>query len=307
MKILILGCSDIAIRRIMPAIREIKNLSFDIASKSKIEKKYGHKNWFNDYDKAIRKTKANIVYISLMNADHFLYAKKSLNLQKHVIIDKPITTSFKKTLFLLKLAKRKKLFLSEALVFDYHRQFKLAKKIIKKKNLNINKIIMKFCIPKPKKNNFKLSKKYGGGCINDMAPYAIGLMRNFLFDKIIYKNILKKNNKKGVNESFSVNVATKKKEFYGIFSHNSEYVNSITFHTSKYIMELYRFSAPPNNKDLNILFKSKNIIKDIKVKKDNTFKNYLSEVIEKIKNKKFNYYYDRILSDAKLKYKIFKN
>tara|TARA_A100000164_G_C21816347_1_gene728050 strand:+ start:57 stop:275 length:219 start_codon:yes stop_codon:yes gene_type:complete len=72
-------------------------------------------------------------------------------------------------------------------------------------------------------------------------------------------------------------------------------------------MELYRFSAPPNNKDLNILFKSKNIIKDIKVKKDNTFKNYLSEVIEKIKNKKFNYYYDRILSDAKLKYKIFKN
>ena len=42
-----------------------------------------------------------------MNADHFLYAKKSLTLQKHVIVDKPITTSFKKTLFLLKLAKRK--------------------------------------------------------------------------------------------------------------------------------------------------------------------------------------------------------
>ena len=61
MKILILGCSDIAIRRIIPAMRKIKNLSFDIASKSKIEKKYGHKNWFNDYDKAIRKTKANIV------------------------------------------------------------------------------------------------------------------------------------------------------------------------------------------------------------------------------------------------------
>ena len=38
MKILILGCSDITIRKIMPTMRKIKNLSFDIASKSKIEK-----------------------------------------------------------------------------------------------------------------------------------------------------------------------------------------------------------------------------------------------------------------------------
>lgn len=306
MKILILGCSDIAVRRIIPAIKKIKNLSFDIASKSKIEKKYGHEKWFNDYDKAIRKTKAKIVYISLVNAYHYLYIKKSLNLQKHVIVDKPITTSSRKTLFLLKLAKRKKLLLSEALVFNYHRQFKLAKKIIKKNNLNINKIIMKFCIPKPKKNNFKLSKKLGGGCMNDMAPYVAGVIRNFLPDKLIYKNIFKKNNN-GINENFSVNVSTKKTEFYGIFSHNSEYVNSITFYTNKYIMELYRFSAPPNNTDLNILFKTKNIIKNIRVKKDNTFKNYLSEVVKKIKNRKLNYYYDLVETDAKIKSKIFKN
>ena len=39
MKILILGCSDIAIRRIIPAIKKISDLKFDIASKSGKKKK----------------------------------------------------------------------------------------------------------------------------------------------------------------------------------------------------------------------------------------------------------------------------
>ena len=74
---------------------------------------------------------------------------------------------------------------------------------------------MKFCIPK-KKNNFKLSKKLGGGCLNDMSPYAISVIRNFLVGNLVYKNVIKykKNN---INESFSINAATKKIEFYGIF------------------------------------------------------------------------------------------
>jgi len=303
MKILILGCSDIAIRRIIPAIKKISDLKFDIASKSGKKKNYGQGSWFKDYDTALKKTNASIVYISLVNADHFNYAKKSLNKNKHVIVDKPITVNFKKTLYLTKLARKKKLLLTEALVFHYHRQFALIKKIIKTNKDQINKIIMKFCIPKPKKSNFKLSKKLGGGCLNDMSPYAISVIRNFLVGNLVYKNVIKKK-KNNINESFSINTATKKIEFYGIFSHNSEYVNSITFHSNSYIMEVNRFSAPPNNIDLQILFRKKNTTKYIIVRKDDTFKKYLSEVVSKIKKKNFYYYLNPIEHDAKLKYKI---
>jgi len=38
---------------------------------------------------------------------------------------------------------------------------------------------MQFCIPKPAKNNFKLSKKMGGGCFNDISPYAAAIKRLF--------------------------------------------------------------------------------------------------------------------------------
>ena len=54
MKILILGCSDIAIRRIIPAIKKISDLKFDIASKSG-KKNYGQASWFKDYDTALKK------------------------------------------------------------------------------------------------------------------------------------------------------------------------------------------------------------------------------------------------------------
>ena len=37
MKILILGYSDLAIRRLIPAIKKIKNVKFDVASRSKMD------------------------------------------------------------------------------------------------------------------------------------------------------------------------------------------------------------------------------------------------------------------------------
>ena len=57
---------------------------------------------------AIYKSNANIVYISLTNSLHFSYALKSLNLNKNVIVDKPITLSLKQTEKLTKIARKKK-------------------------------------------------------------------------------------------------------------------------------------------------------------------------------------------------------
>ena len=158
MKILILGYSDLVQRKVIPAIRKFKNVKYDIASRSKNEHKVGQEIWFRDYSEAIKRSDAEIVYISLVNSKHYKYALKSLNSLKNVIIDKPITLSLKHTQKLLKIAKQKKLLISEALVFNYHKQFYLIKKIINKNKINFDNIIMQYCIPKPLKNNFKLSK-----------------------------------------------------------------------------------------------------------------------------------------------------
>ena len=56
----------------------------------------------------------NIVYISTVNAQHYPWAKAALEHGKHVICEKPCTTTAKQTRELFALAREKRLFLMEA-------------------------------------------------------------------------------------------------------------------------------------------------------------------------------------------------
>ena len=134
MKILVLGNSSIFNRKVLPALIKFKNVSIEVASKRQIKKNGLYAKTYNTYQVAIQKTKAKIVYISLINSKHYFWAKKCLEQKKHVIVDKPITINSKELLNLTLLAKKHKLFISEAIVFQYHKQFKaLVNKIDLKK------------------------------------------------------------------------------------------------------------------------------------------------------------------------------
>ena len=87
-KILFLGYSDIAIRRVIPAINKIGDISsIDISSRSKkVEASKKIKNVYKSYEDGIDESDCDVIYISLPNSLHFEYAMKSLMKQKNVII-----------------------------------------------------------------------------------------------------------------------------------------------------------------------------------------------------------------------------
>ena len=151
MKMLILGYSDLVKRKVIPAIKKLKNIKFDIASVSKNQINTGHERWYRSYLTAIEKSDADVVYISLVNSKHFKYAIKSLNRNKNIIVDKPLCLKLNETKKLIKTAKKKKLLMAEALVFAYHQQFKLIQRFIKKNNIILNNIIMQFLYPQTQK------------------------------------------------------------------------------------------------------------------------------------------------------------
>ena len=97
-------------------------------------KKIRKKIFYNDYDEALNDQKFSFVYVSLINTLHYKYALKSLQKGFNVIIDKPITTKSSETLNLLKIAKRKKLFLCELTIFNYHIVYNKILKILGGKN-----------------------------------------------------------------------------------------------------------------------------------------------------------------------------
>ena len=118
MKILILGYSNLAKRKIIPALKKIKGLEFDIASITSSPINNGHKSWYRNYIHALSTSSSKIVYVSLVNSLHYHFINKAISLGKHVITDKPIALNNREVVKLLHKAKKKKLLISKALTFN---------------------------------------------------------------------------------------------------------------------------------------------------------------------------------------------
>ena len=125
---MLIGYSNIAKKRYINTFIK-NNIPFCVASRSYKKKIKGSYLQFDNYDKALKYSGADIVYLSLPNSMHFNWSKKVLNSGFHLIVDKPITTRTGELNHLIKIAKKKQLLLSEATFFNYHKQFELIKKI----------------------------------------------------------------------------------------------------------------------------------------------------------------------------------
>ena len=101
-KLLIIGYSKFVEKRLIKSIKKIKKIDFRVCSKSKKNKMI----YYMDYLEGLN-FKPDLVYISLTNHLHYKYAKIFLKKGYNVIVDKPITDSFKKTSELVKIAKSK--------------------------------------------------------------------------------------------------------------------------------------------------------------------------------------------------------
>ena len=306
MKILILGYSSLCKRKIIPVLKKkFSKIKFCICSKSHKREDIGATEWYRSYKDALEKSQTDLVYISLMNSQHYYWAKKFLEKKCHVIVDKPATLNFNQAKDLVKLAKIKKRLLSEAVVFHYHHQIEKAiKEIGSLKNLVHAEA--RFVIPKFPRKNFHNFKKYGGGCLLDMGPYAAAVFRIF-----IAKNMRKitfyrssKENKNGVNTNFDVDITADKKSFSGYFSHNGEYENTLTLFTKRKNVLINRVFSPPNDINLTLQVNKDDTNKEKRLKKDDSFFNYFNQIITLLKTKKFENSYQDLLKDSFFREKL---
>ncbi len=296
-KLLILGYSSFAKRRIIPSLKKHNKFNYCICSKSnKLD--FKKKILYNNYQEALKNFRPNIVYISTINPLHYNYTKKILKKGFNVIVDKPIALNFKASKNLLKIAKRKKLLLAEATLFNYHRVFDL----IKKECNGFDKIEhIKSDLNHPLILSPKQIEKIKADCEYDMAIYASSIIRLFMKNDIkdlsINRNYFKNTR---IVKNFYIKANSKKSTYFGNFAFEREYSQQIIFYTKdKIIYSPQRIFALPYNKNLEIIVKTKNKFKKIKVKKDDCINNFFKLVLKALKNKKYNYFYKTIIQDGK--------
>lgn len=180
-KIGVIGASDVAFRRFMPAL--IKNNKFEyigIASRDTEKAQKFNEAYdgliFSNYDEIIYSDKVDALYIPLPPALHYKWAYKALKKGKHVFLEKPFTTDTDDTIKLVELATEKKLALHENYMFKFHSQLKYIKGLIDDKLIgDIRLISIYFGFPMRDSNDFRYNKQLGGGALLDCGGYTIKL------------------------------------------------------------------------------------------------------------------------------------
>ena len=68
---------------------------------------------YGSYEALLEDEDINVVYVAMINSEHYKYALKSLEAGKHVICEKPFTLKKEEAEHLFHVAKEKNLFLAE--------------------------------------------------------------------------------------------------------------------------------------------------------------------------------------------------
>ena len=182
----IVGAADIAHRMFLPSLLENEQfICAGVASRSQ-DKRTRFKEDFNipcfeNYEDIVSDKTIDALYIPLPPALHFEWAKKALQANKHVLLEKPSTICLEQTKELVALAKQKNLVLQENYMFQYHSQLNYILEMVKQGIVgDIRLIRSSFGFPLREKNDFRYNKELGGGALLDAGGYVVKLGSIFL-------------------------------------------------------------------------------------------------------------------------------
>ena len=150
-----------------------------ITQKEKYVKKYPDlSNLFTtNYDDLFLNDDISYIYICTPISTHHQFTKLALLNGKHVLCEKPLTSSYSKTSELIKLAMKKNLLLQEVVMYQFHDQFKSLKQLLAnhQKKSRLISFTTAFEIPHLEENNFRYSSKHDGGALLDVGYYPNSL------------------------------------------------------------------------------------------------------------------------------------
>lgn len=210
MKIGVICPSEIANRRFMPALEKIDGVEFagvGVCSRQErqgLEKesdktfecikkeqykralvfvdKYGG-DIFDSYEEVVTSDKIDAVYIPLPPALHYRWAKVALEHGRHVLLEKPFTTSVSDTMSLVDISEKNNLAVHENYMFMFHSQLDFIDKIIDSGEIgDVRLFRISFGFPMRDSNDFRYKKELGGGALLDAGGYTIKYATRLLGD-----------------------------------------------------------------------------------------------------------------------------
>lgn len=185
----VLGCSDIAQRKFIPALLQSEQAYFAILASRHPEAftPYEPENPvpLMTYEELLDDPAVELVYISLPNQLHEEWSIRFLERGKHVLCEKPLSLSAASTRLMLDAADRNNRLLYENIMYLQHSQHKTVKAILQSGRIGrLLSLHSEFAFPGPTEGDFRLDPTMGGGAFHDMNRYPLSAALNFLVGKV---------------------------------------------------------------------------------------------------------------------------
>nr|AEM44232.1 oxidoreductase [uncultured bacterium] len=182
----VLGCADIARRRMLPAMAaeagvEIAAIASRDPSRARdLARQYGARP-HHGYGELLERDDVDAVYIPLPAALHARWTEAALRAGKHVLAEKPLTTSPVDTERLTALAADSGLALMENVMFVHHAQHTAVRELVADGVIGeLRAFHAAFAIPRLPDGDIRYNPELGGGALWDVGVYTVRAALHFL-------------------------------------------------------------------------------------------------------------------------------
>ncbi|WP_209440696.1 Gfo/Idh/MocA family protein [Streptomyces mutabilis] len=186
LRIGILGCADIARRRMLPAMAGNPDVepaavaSRSAATARETARPFGCRP-VHGYDVLLARHDIDAVYIPLPAALHEQWTERALHAGKHVLAEKPLTLDAERTRALARLAARHGLVLMENVMFVHHAQHRTVRELVEQGAIGrLHSLRATFAVPRLPPGNIRLRADLGGGALWDTGVYPVRAALYFL-------------------------------------------------------------------------------------------------------------------------------
>ncbi|MFD8750650.1 Gfo/Idh/MocA family protein [Kitasatospora sp. NPDC059577] len=182
----VLGCSDIAWRRALPALAAdpavdlVAVASRDEAKARRFAGRFGCEA-VTGYRVLVDRTDVDALYVPVPAALHEPWVEAALRAGKHVLCEKPLTVDAPATRRLAVLAASLGLVLLENFMFQFHAQHRVVRELLDQGAIGeLRGLQAVFTIPALHPEDIRHRLELGGGCLLDVGGYPIRTAQLFL-------------------------------------------------------------------------------------------------------------------------------
>lgn len=182
----VVGCADIAIRRILPALVELESTelvavaSRDPAKATAVAATFGCAG-VGGYQNLIDDPGIDALYIPLPPSMHHEWVGRALRAAKHVLSEKPLAVNYQQTEDLVRLARAHDRVLAENYMFLHHSQHDTVRRMVTDGAIGRLQVFSSsFGIPPLHPDSFRYRPGLGSGSLLDVGVYPLRAAQLFL-------------------------------------------------------------------------------------------------------------------------------